>query len=141
MRSRVIHLINPKTDSLTTRPLYLNRALYSPLAGLLAVAACVPRDQFEVVLTDENIESIDFDLKADLVGISAMTSYVNRGYEIADHFRAKGVPVVMGGVVEGPPLIRRLEGQRIFERTMVFLSWRLARRLEALTGDLDAEWT
>ena len=36
MRHRTIHLINPKTDSLTTRPLYLNRALYSPLAGLLA---------------------------------------------------------------------------------------------------------
>jgi radical SAM superfamily enzyme YgiQ (UPF0313 family) len=98
VRSRVIHLINPKTDSLTTRPLYLNRALYSPLAGLLAVAAVIPRDQYEVVLTDENIESIDFDLKADMVGISAMTSYVNRGYEIADKFRAKGVPVVMGGV-------------------------------------------
>ena len=98
MRSRVIHLINPKTDSLTTRPIYLNRALYSPLAGLLAVAACIPRDQYEVVLTDENIETIDFDIKADLVGISAMTSYVNRGYEIADAFRAKGVPVVMGGV-------------------------------------------
>src|SRR5258706_16365771 len=97
-RSRVIHLINPKTDSLTTRPLYLNRALYSPLAGLLAVAAGIPRDRYEVVLTDENIESIDFDLKADLVGLSAMTSYVNRGYEIADAFRARGVPVVMGGV-------------------------------------------
>jgi len=53
VRSRVIHLINPKTDSLTTRPLYLKRALYSPLAGLLAVAACVPRDRYEVVLTDE----------------------------------------------------------------------------------------
>src|SRR5438128_1329693 len=76
----------------------MNRALYSPLAGLLAVAACIPRDQYEVVLTDENIETIDFDLKADLVGISAMTSYVNRGYEIAGQFRAKGVPVVMGGV-------------------------------------------
>lgn len=98
MRSRVIHLINPKTDSLTTRPLYFNRALYSPLAGLLAVAAVIPRDQYEVVLTDENIESIDFDLECDMVGISAMTSYVNRGYEIADRFRAKGVPVVMGGV-------------------------------------------
>ena len=98
MRSRIIHLINPKTDSLTTRPLYLNRALYSPLAGLLAVAAGIPRDRYEVVLTDENIESIDFDLKADLVGLSAMTSYVNRGYEIADAFRARGVPVVMGGV-------------------------------------------
>jgi len=96
--TRLIHLINPKTDSLTTRPIYFNRALYSPLAGLLAVAACIPKDQYEVVLTDENIETIDFDLKADLVGISAMTSYVNRGYEIADQFRAKGVPVVMGGV-------------------------------------------
>jgi radical SAM superfamily enzyme YgiQ (UPF0313 family) len=98
MHTRIIHLINPKTDSLTTRPLYMNRALYSPLAGLLAVAASIPRDQYEVVLTDENIETIDFDLKADLVGISAMTSYVNRGYEIADQFRAKGIPVVMGGV-------------------------------------------
>ena len=98
MRHRVIHLINPKTDSLTTRPLYLNRALYSPLAGLLAVAGAIPRDRYEVVLTDENIESIDFDLEADLVGISAMTCYVNRGYEIADAFRRRGVPVVMGGV-------------------------------------------
>jgi radical SAM superfamily enzyme YgiQ (UPF0313 family) len=98
MRTRIIHLINPKTDSLTTRPIYLNRALYSPLAGLLAVAAVIPRDQYEVILTDENIETIDFDIKADLVGISAMTSYVNRGYEIADTFRAKGIPVVMGGV-------------------------------------------
>ena len=66
MRHRVIHLINPKADSLTTRPLYLNRALYSPLAGLLAVAAAIPRDRYEVVLTDENIESIDFDVQADL---------------------------------------------------------------------------
>jgi radical SAM superfamily enzyme YgiQ (UPF0313 family) len=98
MRSGIIHLINPKTDSLTTRPLYFNRALYSPLAGLLTVAAAIPRDRYEVVLTDENIESIDFDLKADLVGVSAMTAYVNRGYEIADRFREKGIPVVMGGV-------------------------------------------
>ena len=98
MRHRVIHLINPKADSLTTRPLYLNRALYSPLAGLLAVASAIPRDRYEIVLTDENIESIDFDLKVDLVGISAMTCFVNRGYEIADAFRERGVPVVMGGV-------------------------------------------
>jgi radical SAM superfamily enzyme YgiQ (UPF0313 family) len=98
MRSRIIHLINPKTDSLTTRPLYFNRALYSPLAGLLAVAAAIPRNRYEIVLTDENIEPVDFDLKADLVGISAMTAYVNRGYEIADRFREKGMPVVMGGV-------------------------------------------
>jgi radical SAM superfamily enzyme YgiQ (UPF0313 family) len=98
MRHGVIHLINPQTDSQTTRPLYLNRALYSPLAGLLAVASAIPRARGEVVLTDENIEPIDFEMQTDLVGISAMTSYVQRGYEIADAFRARGVPVVMGGV-------------------------------------------
>ena len=98
MRTRRIHLINPQTNSFTTRPLYLNRALYSPIAGLLAVAATIPTDKYEVVLTDENIEPIDFELKADLVGISAMTSYVKRGYEIADAFRARGIPVIMGGV-------------------------------------------
>ncbi len=98
MRTRTIHLVNPKTDSMTTRPMLFNRALYSPLAGLLAVAAVIPKDQYEVVLTDENIEPIDFDLKVDMVGITAMTAYVDRGYEIADAFRARGVPVVMGGV-------------------------------------------
>ncbi len=98
MRTRTIHLINPKTNSFTTRPSYMNRALYSPLAGLLAVAACIPQDQYEIILTDENIEEIDFDAKVDMVGISAMTSYVNRGYEIADEFRRRGVPVIMGGV-------------------------------------------
>ena len=98
MRTRIIHLINPQTNQFTTRPMYFNRALYSPLAGLLAVAAVIPQDRYEVVMTDENIEDIDFDLKVDMVGISAMTSYVKRGYEIADRFRAQGVPVVIGGV-------------------------------------------
>jgi len=34
--------------------------------------------------------------------------------------------------IEGTPLVRRLAGQRIFERTLVILSWRIARPLEAL---------
>ena len=63
-RTRTIHLINPKANSFTTRPMYLNRALYSPLAGLLAVAALIPPDRYEVILTDENIEPVDFDIKA-----------------------------------------------------------------------------
>ncbi len=41
MRTRIIHLLNPKTNSFTTRPSYMNRALYSPLAGLLAVVMAV----------------------------------------------------------------------------------------------------
>lgn len=98
MKTGRIHLINPATSSFTTNPVFFNKALYSPLAGLLAVASLIPREQFEVALTDENIQPVDFDLKADLVGISAMTSYVRRGYEIADAFRKRGVKVIMGGV-------------------------------------------
>jgi multicomponent K+:H+ antiporter subunit A len=36
--------------------------------------------------------------------------------------------------IEQPPLLPRLEAQRIFERVMVFLSWRLARTLERIAG-------
>ncbi|MCG7360142.1 monovalent cation/H+ antiporter subunit A [Roseomonas sp. ACRSG] len=36
--------------------------------------------------------------------------------------------------VEGTPLIRGLDGRRIFDRAMVFLSWRFARTLEQLMG-------
>ena len=35
MRTRTIYLINPKTLSFTTQPIYMNRALYSPLAGFM----------------------------------------------------------------------------------------------------------
>jgi len=72
-RHRRIHLINPKADTFATRPLLFGKALYSPVAGLLTVAAQIPDDQYEVILTDENIEPIDFDTRVDLVGISAMT--------------------------------------------------------------------
>jgi radical SAM superfamily enzyme YgiQ (UPF0313 family) len=97
-RNRRILLINPRADTFATRPMFFGKALYSPVTGLLAVAALIPEDEYEIILVDENIEEIDFDLQVDMVGISAMTSYVNRGYEVADLFRAKGVPVIMGGV-------------------------------------------
>ncbi|ONG48469.1 monovalent cation/H+ antiporter subunit A [Pseudoroseomonas deserti] len=36
--------------------------------------------------------------------------------------------------VEGTPLLRGLDGRRIFDQAMVFLSWRFARTLERLLG-------
>jgi multicomponent K+:H+ antiporter subunit A len=35
---------------------------------------------------------------------------------------------------DGPPLLRHIKGQRIFERVLVTISWRLARWLEAVLG-------
>jgi hypothetical protein len=76
------------------------------------VAGVIPRDRYDVVLTDENIESIDFDLRADLVGISAMTCYVNRGYDIADAFRRHAD---FFGTPERPKdVMRALKGRGIY---------------------------
>ncbi|WP_116653578.1 monovalent cation/H+ antiporter subunit A [Pelagibacterium sediminicola] len=36
--------------------------------------------------------------------------------------------------MDGPPVVRHLKGQRIFERIMVAISWRLANRLEGVLG-------
>ncbi len=70
---------------------------------LPTLAALTPSD-VEVVLIDENVEPINFDEKVDLVGITGMTYLISRSYEIADEYRKRGVPVVMGGIhVSGLP--------------------------------------
>jgi radical SAM superfamily enzyme YgiQ (UPF0313 family) len=68
----------------------------APLA-LPTLAALTPSD-VEVVLTDENVEPVDFEEKVDLVGITGMTCVIPRSYEIADEYRKRGIPVVMGGI-------------------------------------------
>lgn len=65
--------------------------------NLLYVAAVTPSD-VEVKVIDEAFEKIDFEEKADLVGITAQTPVIPRAYQIAEEFKKRGVPVVMGGV-------------------------------------------
>jgi radical SAM superfamily enzyme YgiQ (UPF0313 family) len=47
---------------------------------------------------DEGIAPADFSVEPDLVAITVMTPLAPRGYEIADRFRARGIPVVIGGI-------------------------------------------
>jgi len=61
------------------------------------VAAMTP-PEVEVKIVDEAYEPINFNEKVDLVGITAQTPVAPRAYEIAQVFRNRGVPVVMGGV-------------------------------------------
>jgi radical SAM superfamily enzyme YgiQ (UPF0313 family) len=68
-----------------------------PCLGLLKVAALTPPD-WKITIVDEKIETLDLNQEADVVGISAMTTTVQRGYEIADSFRKRGIKVVMGGM-------------------------------------------
>ena len=63
----------------------------------LHVAASMPPD-VETQIIDEDIEPINFDSDADIIGISFMTFNAPRAYEIADKFRKeKGKTVVFGG--------------------------------------------
>jgi radical SAM superfamily enzyme YgiQ (UPF0313 family) len=63
----------------------------------LSVAASMP-PEVETRIVDEDVEPIDFDTDADLIGISFMTFNAPRAYEIADRFRSeKGKPVILGG--------------------------------------------
>ncbi len=69
-----------------------------PPHGPVVFAASLP-DYVDVEFVDENLETIDFDDPADLVGISMMLSLqVKRGWEIADTYRKKGVKVIFGGI-------------------------------------------
>ena len=73
------------------------RAVWFPKLSLPVIAAYTPAD-WHVVLVDEAVQDIDFDQPCDLVGLSIMTCYAPRAYEIATEFRKRGKPVVLGGV-------------------------------------------
>jgi radical SAM superfamily enzyme YgiQ (UPF0313 family) len=68
---------------------------FSMLSSLYVAAAVSPL--FETVIVDEEVEPIDFEFDADLVGISFMTFNAPRAYEIADAFQKRGKTVIMGG--------------------------------------------
>ena len=73
------------------------KVLAIPPLNLAMIARYTP-DHYEVEIVDEGVEDLDYDTKADLVGITCMTPLAPRAYELATHFRKRGVPVVMGGI-------------------------------------------
>jgi len=91
-------LISPKG------PLYRHRGgifkknlRYAPLT-LTTLAALVPPDiSTGIRIVDEGIEDIDLNLEADLIGMTVITGNSVRAYALADHFRSRGIPVVLGG--------------------------------------------
>ena len=97
-RKLKIALLSPKG------PLYRHRGgiwrkslRYQPLT-LTTLAALIPQElDAEVQLFDEGIGDVPLDLDADLVGITVITGTAMRAYELAGHFRRRGLAVVLGG--------------------------------------------
>ncbi|HVF57142.1 MAG TPA: radical SAM protein [Pyrinomonadaceae bacterium] len=64
----------------------------------LAVIAALATPHFkEIKIVEEEFEPLDPDERADLVGITMMTCQAERGYQLADHFRKRGIRTICGG--------------------------------------------
>jgi len=93
-----IALISPKG------PLYRHRGgiwrkslRYQPLTLTTLAALIPPEISVELQLLDEGIADVPLELDADLVGLTVITGTARRAYELAGHFRRRGITVVLGG--------------------------------------------
>ena len=75
--------------------LYVDEGRMEPLQ--LGVLAGLTPPDVECVLYDDRIEDIPYDEPTDLAAITVEIYTARRTYEIASEFRARGVPVIMGG--------------------------------------------
>src|SRR5262245_22405858 len=92
-----VKLILPALTEATS-PLFrpIKYSLFPPL-GLATLAAYLAPDD-EVSITDEHVEKLNLDDRPDLVVIQVYITSAFRSYQIADHYRCRGVYVALGGL-------------------------------------------
>jgi len=74
---------------------FRSRDAMEPLVAAL-LKALTPA-QVDFVLLDERVEPIDPEAQADLIALTVETFTARRAYQLADGYRWRGIPVVMGG--------------------------------------------
>ena len=87
-----ILLISPVDQAVLGRGFYF----HFPHLTLPTLAAYTPAGA-EVEIVDERFRPVPDGTGYDLVGITVMTPLAPRAYRLADGFRARGLPVVLGG--------------------------------------------
>lgn len=124
MKIRLIYPKWPKLDRQT--PFHL------PPHGPVCFAATIP-EEHDLKFTDENVEPVDLNESVDLVCISMMlTSQAPRGWEIADHFRQRGIPVIFGGIAT------MLHAEETAEHADAVFLGEAEGRFEAVLRDLES---
>ena len=96
-RTRRVKLILPALTEATSpywRP--IKYSLFPPL-GLATLAAYLNPD-LDVTLVDEHVDPIALDDDPDLVIIQVYITNAYRAYKLADHYRARGARVALGGL-------------------------------------------
>jgi radical SAM superfamily enzyme YgiQ (UPF0313 family) len=74
----------------------LGKSCLLPNLSMPTVAGLTPPEH-EIVLVDENVEPIDFDVEADIVGVTGYIVHKARMLEIIAEFRRRGRFVAVGG--------------------------------------------
>ena len=75
---------------------FVDKARMEPLQ-LGVIAGLTPSD-VEVVFYDDRFEKIPFDEPTDLVAITVEIFTARRAYEIAEEYRKRNIPVILGGI-------------------------------------------
>ncbi len=90
-----ILLVQPKMNM---RPMDTKlKSRMAPSLALLTLLRLTP-EEHEVIIVNENIEEIDFNCEAGLVGITITLDVLPRACHIAEVFRKRGIAVVAGGI-------------------------------------------
>jgi radical SAM superfamily enzyme YgiQ (UPF0313 family) len=91
-----VTFIKPTLGRLADGAPFVDAARMEPLQ--LALLAGLTPSGVDVELLDDRIDRIDYDEPTDLVAITVEAFTARRAYEISAEYRARRVPVVMGGM-------------------------------------------
>jgi radical SAM superfamily enzyme YgiQ (UPF0313 family) len=94
MRVKMISPAKTAADSPFWRA--IKYSLFPPLG--LATLAGYLHDDDEIVIQDEHVEPLDLDDDPELVVIECYVTSARRAYRYADHYRARGAYVCLGGL-------------------------------------------
>jgi radical SAM superfamily enzyme YgiQ (UPF0313 family) len=97
MRALRVKFVLPALTEATSpywRP--IKYSLFPPL-GLATLAAYLAPDD-DAVIEDEHVGAVDLDDRPDLVVIQVYITSARRAYRLADHYRARGAFVALGGL-------------------------------------------
>ncbi len=91
-----VTFIKPTLGCLGDGERFVDEARMEPLS--LGVLAGLTPPGVDCRLVDDRIDEIDYDEPTDLVAINIESFTARRAYEIATEYRARRIPVVMGGM-------------------------------------------
>jgi len=97
-----LYLINPRSEIPTYFGAEVFKGMGLPAAqanadlATVTVAALAPAD-WDVTICDEHVDSVDFEVEADFIGLTGKVTQENRMLALADEFRRRGRTVLIGG--------------------------------------------